>query len=239
MRSIKISPSPTRQREPLNQLASQNDHSKPSQPNINLGDTIFKSPSPIQPSSNPNPFATSSQPSPNPNPFSSTKAANPIPYGHQKRNPHSLAASIKSETPPSESKDPDSSSLPQTFAQKVNISSPSPNFEPPPREPWPSPSSLPNPYPAYHLDAGYETLDAPSPPAATSSSSLTQPSTSAGDKDPLPASNDDDDPASWLSGPAKADTTFLRFASRLAQNPEQVLRYEFQGQPLLYSKVDE
>lgn len=34
------------------------------------------------------------------------------------------------------------------------------------------------------------------------------------------------------------DKTFQKFADRLAQNPEQVLRYEFGGSPLLYSKTD-
>lgn len=34
------------------------------------------------------------------------------------------------------------------------------------------------------------------------------------------------------------DKTFQRFADRLAQNPEQVLRYEFGGSPLLYSCED-
>lgn len=34
------------------------------------------------------------------------------------------------------------------------------------------------------------------------------------------------------------DKTFQKFADRLAQNPEQVLRYEFGGTPLLYSKTD-
>jgi pre-rRNA-processing protein TSR4 len=34
------------------------------------------------------------------------------------------------------------------------------------------------------------------------------------------------------------DRTFQRFADRLAENPEQVLRYEWAGQPLLYAKTD-
>lgn len=34
------------------------------------------------------------------------------------------------------------------------------------------------------------------------------------------------------------DTTFQRFATRLAHNPLQTLRYEFDGSPLLYSKTD-
>ena len=34
------------------------------------------------------------------------------------------------------------------------------------------------------------------------------------------------------------DKTFQRFADRVGQNAEQVLRYEFQGQPLLYTKTD-
>ena len=34
------------------------------------------------------------------------------------------------------------------------------------------------------------------------------------------------------------DKTFQKFADRLAHNPDQVIRYEFKGQPLLYSKHD-
>jgi pre-rRNA-processing protein TSR4 len=34
------------------------------------------------------------------------------------------------------------------------------------------------------------------------------------------------------------DKTFQKFADRLGQNPEQVLRYEFKGKPLLYSDTD-
>ncbi|KAK5016262.1 hypothetical protein LTR60_002488 [Cryomyces antarcticus] len=34
------------------------------------------------------------------------------------------------------------------------------------------------------------------------------------------------------------DTAFQRFADRIADNPTQVLRYEFRGRPLLYSTTD-
>lgn len=34
------------------------------------------------------------------------------------------------------------------------------------------------------------------------------------------------------------DKSFLRFLTRLSHNPEQVLRYEFRGSPLLYSNTD-
>lgn len=34
------------------------------------------------------------------------------------------------------------------------------------------------------------------------------------------------------------DKTFQKFADRLSQNPEQVLRYELAGTPLLYSTTD-
>ena len=48
-------------------------------------------------------------------------------------------------------------------------------------------------------------------------------------------SKDDDEKDAFES---TIDKTFQRFADRLAQNPEQVLRYEFGGTPLLYSKSD-
>lgn len=34
------------------------------------------------------------------------------------------------------------------------------------------------------------------------------------------------------------DKTFQKFADRVGQNPEQVIRYEFRGAPLLYAKSD-
>ncbi|KAL9593447.1 MAG: hypothetical protein Q9219_007550 [cf. Caloplaca sp. 3 TL-2023] len=204
---------------------------KPSKQHPNLGDSIFTS-SPSQPNQscgNKNPFSTSTQKTLNANPFSSTQAENPVPYGHQKR--HRITSLPEKPQP---SPDPDAV-LPQTFAQKIAISSPSSNLSLP-AEPWPPVPSLPQPYPSYYLDADYETLETPSP----TNSQHPNPSASYSKEDSAAAlPNEDDDPTSWLTGPSRADPTFLRFAARLAQNPEQVLRYEFRGFPLLYSKNDD
>ena len=50
-----------------------------------------------------------------------------------------------------------------------------------------------------------------------------------------PSSSKDDEKDAFES---TIDKIFQKFADRLAQNPEQVLRYEFGGSPLLYSKLD-
>ncbi|KAL8858381.1 MAG: hypothetical protein Q9178_005062 [Gyalolechia marmorata] len=229
IRGTKISASATKFLSHQNQTLLQNGSPKPSPSTLNLGDSIFSTRTVGQANSRINPFSTSSKPTPNANPFSSTKITNPIPSGRLVQNIDTLPTpTIDRDTP-----------LHETFAQKVRLSSaPSLSSSPQPRSPWPSPSLIPQPYPSYHLDADYETLDTPSSQNATSSSIHNPTSTSTDGKDP-PATDEDDDPANWLSGPAKADKTFLRFAARLAQNPEQVLRYEWCGQPLLYSKDDE
>ena len=49
------------------------------------------------------------------------------------------------------------------------------------------------------------------------------------------ASNGQEDAETFESA---IDKTFQRFADRLAQNPMQVLRYDFGGSPILYSKTD-
>ena len=88
------------------------------------------------------------------------------------------------------------------------------------------------PFPLYYLEAEHETLDKPT---------ITSPGLSIVDiESSLPPSNErsltKDDPAAYESA---LDKTFQRFADRLAQNPLQVIRYEFRGSPLLYSKKDE
>ncbi|KAK5132975.1 hypothetical protein LTR08_008338 [Meristemomyces frigidus] len=114
------------------------------------------------------------------------------------------------------------------FAQKARISSPTPAHSTPtplgPQEPWPAQSAFPEPYPTYHLDADFEYLEA---------SSADIPSTTRLDSGE--SSTADDNKVAFESS---MDKTFQRFADRLAQNPEQALRYEFDGAPVLYSKTD-
>ncbi|KAL8950009.1 MAG: hypothetical protein Q9183_007556, partial [Haloplaca sp. 2 TL-2023] len=233
IRGIKISPSEAKSKAQATQAAPKDEDAKDTQPPTNLGNSIFGSNQTYVVNPSGIPFSTSSNRTLNANPFSSTPAANPVPYGHQKRHFKSL--------PTANAQDPSASDpaniLSKSFAEQARLSSSAPPSEPSPREPWPSPSLLPKLYPLYHLDADYETLDSDSPSPAPASTSA-QPSAPGMDKE-APASNEDDDPSSWLSSSAKADTTFLRFASRLAQNPEQVLRYEFRGHPLLYNKTDD
>ncbi|KAL8786306.1 MAG: hypothetical protein Q9195_008266 [Heterodermia aff. obscurata] len=216
MRSVKVSlGAPSHQEETSNGIPQPTDLSPP-KPAPMLGDSIFGSKFPPTSSSNSNPFSTSGTSNPNPNPFSTTSTPSPFPNLSSK---------------PPQRPDPSSSSdLPTTFAQKARIASPPPSSPPlpSPREPWPSPSQLPPPYPSYHLDADYETLDNSSSPQPSSSShnvSIDEDSAGGGsaDKDSYESTH---------------DGTFQRFATRLAHNPLQVLRYEFDGAPLLYSKTD-
>ncbi|KAI7212237.1 hypothetical protein KC333_g7218 [Hortaea werneckii] len=185
-----------------------NDNVKPA---VNLGETLFgvKSPSAAQA----NPFSTTNSGSAAANPFAGASA---------------LAA--KPSQPPT-STEP----LAETFADKARISSPPPPSGPiqaplEPQEPWPETSALPHPYPSYYIDADTEYLD-PEPLDIPANARLER-STAEGESS---SGSITDDKAAFESS---MDKTFQRFADRLAQNPEQILRYEFGGQPLLYSKTD-
>jgi pre-rRNA-processing protein TSR4 len=191
---------------------SPKEEQKKAQSPPNLGSSIFGSTS-SGPSSNANPFSTSST--------SSSMAANPfapLPA------PSTLAAK-----PPQKPSSTTPEDLPETFASKARVSSPPPPpSNPLPAEPWPSESDFPAPYPHYHLDAEYETLSRPSTPATTATPKIdTEDSSSAaGGADTKDAFE------------SSLDKSFLRFSARLEHNPEQVLRYEFRGTPILYSTTD-
>ncbi|CAF9935897.1 MAG: hypothetical protein ALECFALPRED_006630 [Alectoria fallacina] len=182
---------------------------KPGTAAPSLGNSLFNSTFSTSARSNQNPFSTSTSPNAQPvNPFASSPNSNAS----------SSFSSLASKPP-----QPPATDLATTFAQKACISSPPP--PPAKKESWPSQSSLPKPYPSYHLDADYESLD-PDLPAS---------SKTAMDIDSEASGGKDDDKDAFES---TIDKTFQKFADRLAQNPEQVLRYEFGGSPLLYSKTD-
>ncbi|KAF3490927.1 uncharacterized protein GIQ15_00444 [Arthroderma uncinatum] len=174
----------------------------------------------------------SSNMSGNSNPFStSTIGGSSNPFAALPTS--SLAAVIpqKPDTPsPTTEKD-----LPETFAQKARISSPSqqqPKAMAGPQAPWPEQSAFPPPYPHYYFDAEYEAL--------SKTEETTVPSNVK-----IDTLETEDEPSSSKKETEKdlfessMDKSFIRFSTRLEHNPEQVLRYEFRGTPLLYSTNDE
>ncbi|KAH0339012.1 hypothetical protein KCU81_g7409, partial [Aureobasidium melanogenum] len=188
-------------------------------PKTNLGESLFGVKPPTSGSAPINPFSTGGASSRPANPFSSAPASPP-------------AAPTPAPSQPTPS-------LSETFASKARISTPEPSSEAPaatptgPREPWPQQSSFPAPYPSYYLDADYETLDAEKPEIPAQA--RVDMDIDAGEGSSGAAGADMDVKDAFESSMDKA---FQRFADRLSQNPEQILRYEFAGTPLLYSKSD-
>lgn len=208
--------------------APQQQQQPPQAPKQDLGAALFgAAPSSNGLSSNPNPFSTSnSSASLQANPFA------PLPKPSSQPQPSSSATT----------KD-----LPETFAEKARISSPDPPEPAPtpartpvvaagPPRPWPPQSAFPEPYPQYYLDAEYETLSrpaTPSIPANLTVQDIEEEDIKSASAAAAAAADSNDTFESTL------DKDFLRFSTRLSHNPEQVLRYEFRGHPLLYSHTDE
>jgi pre-rRNA-processing protein TSR4 len=168
------------------------------------------------------------------NPFSTAPAARVSPFALAPAPAAALAAK-PAQTPLPQS----ASALAETFAAKARISPSSPSPPdvatppaPPPRaqEPWPSPKDQPAPYARFNLDADYETLSAPSAAPIPATATLDDAGEGGGGGG---GGNEDK-----LLFESSMDKVFQAFADRLAHNPEQVLRYEFGGVPLLYSGDD-
>jgi len=179
------------------------------QPRQDLGSALFGGPT-SPPPSNANPFSTSSSTAPQ-NPFSSL-------------GPASSLAALPPQTPVNDPEPPTS-----TFADKLKISSSVPTASSRTQEPWPEQSAFPPPFAQLYLDAEAEELDPEETAEPANGPSKTQydvddSNSNALDKDTFESS---------------LDKTFQKFSDRIAQNPEQVLRYEFKGQPLLYSGHDD
>ena len=136
---------------------------------------------------------------------------------------------------------PKGKDLSETFADKVRISAPDQlpskppsNFTPkdPPEKatnptPWPPQSAFPPAYPHYYLDAEHEALSRPSSPTIPENVTIDNSNANDGTADLKDTFE------------SELDKAFLRFSTRLEHNPEQILRYEFRGEPLLYSYGDD
>lgn len=185
---------------------------EPPKQSEDLGTTLFGATSSNSTPSNANPFSISSQPS--------LMSSNPFPSL-----PPTSTLAAKS---PQQAQEPST----KTLASKLRISSPPPQSKPDaPNESWPSESDFPKPFVYLHLDAEYETLIPEKHKLPKASSSNIQ----------APYAEEDSTTADGLDKDlfeSSLDKTFLKFSDRLAQNPEQVLRYEWKGNPLLYSSTD-
>ncbi|PVH89006.1 hypothetical protein DL98DRAFT_446102 [Cadophora sp. DSE1049] len=222
LRGVRISESANKKKD--TKPAEPKAETQPTKPAVDLGAALFGgNPFSSSNTSSANPFSSNSSSGPS-NPFStstSTSSSNPFAA------PGSAQPSKPTENPSSPPTD-----LPKTFASalSLNNNNSTPKFgPPPPPEPWPQDSDLPPAYPLYYLaDADYETLDKVEDlPIPTQTMDI--------DEGGSGSSNQKEDKDVYES---TIDKTFQKFADRLAQNPEQVIRYEFKGQPLLYSKHD-
>ncbi|KAF3942081.1 hypothetical protein ABW19_dt0203579 [Dactylella cylindrospora] len=192
-------------------------------PKSNMGDLIFGSSSSGAPI---NPFASSSSqsnPSAKPNPFAKDEV----------------------------------STLAKSFAAVASISAPQSKPDPKPQpqpsaligppSPWPPTSEIPQ-YQNFYLDASYEELE---PDALTLQSqqlakTIKMDTSGDADEDIKPSSSKKASASSSKSSKeskekefeSSMNATFLHFQNITSQNPEQVLRYERKGTPLLYSRDD-
>ena len=132
----------------------------------------------------------------------------------------------------------DETKLAQSFsdALKLDLAPPEPEAtrqKNQPDEPWPE--KLPDPFPLLYLaDAEYETLDPMPSPAHHSYYSSVGDDVGSGNR--MSTSVGKEDPYAFES---TMDSDFQKFADRVGQSPEQAIRYEFAGQPLLYRKTDQ
>ncbi|GKZ30423.1 hypothetical protein AbraIFM66950_009068 [Aspergillus brasiliensis] len=226
-RKLKIEPQqqPPRQKEEPKPEPPKEEEKQPAAPKPDLGASLFGS------------STLTGSVSASANPFSSPGAGaspnNTNPFAAPAPSPGLAAKPTSSQAP----------TLSESFADKVRISSPSAQQQPPktnlipppeastsPSTPWPAQSDFPTPYTYFYLDAEYEAMSRPSTPTIPANVTIDN--------------TEEEGPNGGGAGELKdtfeseLDKAFIRFSTRLGHNPEQVLRYEFRGSPLLYSHAD-
>ncbi|KAK6443011.1 hypothetical protein LTR95_000724 [Oleoguttula sp. CCFEE 5521] len=195
-----------------------------SKPKADLGASLFGA-KPAGSTGSVNPFAPSGP--------ASNGSGNPFaPRPAPKSTPLSVPAPTAS-TSSSEPTDP-AADLPATFASKARIAA-GPPPPPTPTTPWPPEPDFPSPYPSSHIAAEKEYI---TPPPKPLDPSALPPGVRLLDAEPEGDGSSGSSKADASAFESVADKTFQKFSDRLAENPEQVLRYHFRGQPLLYSKAD-
>lgn len=195
---------------------------EPAKPPVQIGESLFGA-KPTSAAANANPFSTGAA-----NPFSTgSNASNP--FSTSGENPFAAPGAPQLSELAAKPPQQPATDLPKSFASALNLNNNTPKPQVAgPVEPWPADSDFPASYTAYYLaDADYETLDKDEP---------TIPQATAMDIDDNAGSSGGKEEKEVYE--STIDKTFQKFADRLAQNPEQVIRYEFRGQPLLYSKSD-
>jgi pre-rRNA-processing protein TSR4 len=160
------------------------------------------------------------------NPFSGGSSSSSNPFATSKPSVNPFGSVLELAAKPAQV--PEVVNLSETFAAKVKIASESVKSAAisvvRPHEPWPEAAKLPEPYPLFYFDAEYESLEQSTPQPQTETMDLGD--DSGGGKE---------DKVLYESA---LDKAFQKFADRVEQNPEQALRYEFGGIPLLYSTTD-
>ncbi|CAK7239549.1 MAG: hypothetical protein STHCBS139747_000980 [Sporothrix thermara] len=126
--------------------------------------------------------------------------------------------------------------LPKTFAETLSLNNDQAEAAAAtaaaPPEPWPPADTWPAAYPvSWIAEAEYETLD-PTPAA------IPGVVTEAMEVEDGSAGGSGGGKEDKFVFESSMDAAFQKFADRVAQNPDQVIRYEFNGQPLLYNKDD-
>jgi len=204
---------------------------EPPKPLAGLGESLFGVKGLGSGSGGANPFATGAK-----NPFSSGapsgNAANPFAPKPTQPAPNDTEAKKSTEE--------EVKTLPKTFAETLSLNNDPQQAAglppPPPSEPWPAEDAQPAPYPvSWIADAEYETLD---PIVLPKVPTTTMDLDDGGGPSSSSASGGGGGKEDKVVFESSMDATFQKFADRIGQNPEQVLRYEYGGAPLLYSKDD-
>ncbi|PWW72804.1 hypothetical protein C7212DRAFT_334714 [Tuber magnatum] len=204
---------------------------------VQCGDFLFGGSS--KPAAGSNPFSMGSTTT-SPNPFSTKPAANNAnPFSSSTTNPNPLSSPTAQQSPPG-APQTSTKSLTKSFAETLKLAEGSlPSHETGdaryfgPAEPWPE--KLPHEYPIFHLDAEYEAIEKTTGLKAHQLKKYERLMSQTEDDDGEKPGQDNDTP----SNDQIDDDIFQRFADRIANNPEQVLRYERGGTPLFYAVSDD